>query len=236
MTPDQVSAFFDAGEGFIEGTIAAALVVLWLLALALHLGRVVHGPHHRQVHAPARRRPVVDHLRRPARPHRRPGLPRQLHLLLPGRRGRPGLADHRGPRRRVRVRCPPDQADPAQRRGVRLPLAGPAPRARGDALHRAVPPRRPDDRAPRQERRAARADARDQSEPRRRPAAVLPVGLAGRRAGPGRRGLQPALDRSRDRPLARARRPPDECRRSCQQPWSTAQPAGWSCRWPRSCR
>jgi hypothetical protein len=39
MTPDQVSAFFDAGEGFIEGTIGAALVVLWLLALALHLGR-----------------------------------------------------------------------------------------------------------------------------------------------------------------------------------------------------
>jgi len=39
MTPDQVSGFFDAGEGFIEGTIAAALVVLWLLALALHLGR-----------------------------------------------------------------------------------------------------------------------------------------------------------------------------------------------------
>ena len=39
MTPDQVSAFFDAGEGFVEGTIAAALVVLWLLALALHLGR-----------------------------------------------------------------------------------------------------------------------------------------------------------------------------------------------------
>jgi hypothetical protein len=39
MTPDQVSSFFDAGEGFIEGTIGAALVVLWLLALALHLGR-----------------------------------------------------------------------------------------------------------------------------------------------------------------------------------------------------
>jgi hypothetical protein len=39
MTPDQVSALFDAGESFIEGTIAAALVVLWLLALALHLGR-----------------------------------------------------------------------------------------------------------------------------------------------------------------------------------------------------
>ncbi len=39
MTPDQVSGFFDAGESFIEGTIGAALIVLWLLALALHLGR-----------------------------------------------------------------------------------------------------------------------------------------------------------------------------------------------------
>ncbi len=39
MTPEQVAGFFDAGEGFIEGTIAAALVVLWLLAVALHLGR-----------------------------------------------------------------------------------------------------------------------------------------------------------------------------------------------------
>lgn len=39
MTPDQVSSFFDAGESFVEGTIAAALVVLWTLALALHLGR-----------------------------------------------------------------------------------------------------------------------------------------------------------------------------------------------------
>ena len=39
MTPEQVSGFFDAGESFVEGTIAAALVVLWLLALALHIGR-----------------------------------------------------------------------------------------------------------------------------------------------------------------------------------------------------
>ncbi|HEY8870384.1 MAG TPA: hypothetical protein VIM30_13480 [Candidatus Limnocylindrales bacterium] len=39
MRADQVSGFFDAGEGFIEGTIAAALVVLWLLVVALHLGR-----------------------------------------------------------------------------------------------------------------------------------------------------------------------------------------------------
>ena len=39
MTLDQVSGLFDAGEGFVEGTIAAALVMLWLLVLALHLGR-----------------------------------------------------------------------------------------------------------------------------------------------------------------------------------------------------
>ncbi len=39
MTADQVSGLFDAGESFVEGTIAAALVVLWVLAVALHLAR-----------------------------------------------------------------------------------------------------------------------------------------------------------------------------------------------------
>ena len=39
MTPDQVSGLFDAGESFIEGTIAAALVALWLLVVALYLAR-----------------------------------------------------------------------------------------------------------------------------------------------------------------------------------------------------
>ncbi len=39
MTPEQVSGFFDAGESFLEGTIAAALVALWLLAVALHVAR-----------------------------------------------------------------------------------------------------------------------------------------------------------------------------------------------------
>ncbi len=39
MNPDQVAGFFDAGEGFIEGTIAAVLVILWILVLALHIGR-----------------------------------------------------------------------------------------------------------------------------------------------------------------------------------------------------
>jgi hypothetical protein len=36
---DQVSGLFDAGEAFIEGTIAAVLVVLWVAALALHMAR-----------------------------------------------------------------------------------------------------------------------------------------------------------------------------------------------------
>jgi len=39
VTADQVSGFFDAGEGFVEGTIAAALVILWVLSVALHLAR-----------------------------------------------------------------------------------------------------------------------------------------------------------------------------------------------------
>jgi len=39
MTPEQVPGFFDAGESFIEGTIGAALVLLWLVAIALQLGR-----------------------------------------------------------------------------------------------------------------------------------------------------------------------------------------------------
>jgi hypothetical protein len=39
MTPDQVSGLFGAGESFIEGTIAAALVALWLLVVALYLAR-----------------------------------------------------------------------------------------------------------------------------------------------------------------------------------------------------
>jgi len=39
VTADQVSGFFDAGEGFVEGTIAAVLVILWILSVALHLAR-----------------------------------------------------------------------------------------------------------------------------------------------------------------------------------------------------
>jgi hypothetical protein len=47
MTPAQVSGLFKAGENFMEGTIAAALVVLWLLALALYVARpyMTHNLH-----------------------------------------------------------------------------------------------------------------------------------------------------------------------------------------------
>jgi hypothetical protein len=39
MTPDQVSGFFDAGESFVEGTIAAVLVAFWIIVLAVQLAR-----------------------------------------------------------------------------------------------------------------------------------------------------------------------------------------------------
>lgn len=39
MTPEQVAGVFSAGESFVENTIAAALVLIWLLVLALHLAR-----------------------------------------------------------------------------------------------------------------------------------------------------------------------------------------------------
>ena len=88
VNADQVSGLFSAGEAFVEGTIAAALVVLWILARGAPPRPAVHGPDHRQVHPPAGRRPVVDHLHRPARHHPAPGVPGQLHLLLPGRASR----------------------------------------------------------------------------------------------------------------------------------------------------
>jgi hypothetical protein len=39
VNSDQVSGLFGAGEAFVEGTIAAALVILWILSVALHLAR-----------------------------------------------------------------------------------------------------------------------------------------------------------------------------------------------------
>jgi hypothetical protein len=39
VNSEQVSGLFGAGEAFVEGTIAAALVILWILAVALHLAR-----------------------------------------------------------------------------------------------------------------------------------------------------------------------------------------------------
>jgi len=39
VNADQVSGLFGAGEAFVEGTIAAALMILWILSVALHLAR-----------------------------------------------------------------------------------------------------------------------------------------------------------------------------------------------------
>jgi len=39
VNADQVSGLFSASEAFVEGTIAAALVILWILTVALHLAR-----------------------------------------------------------------------------------------------------------------------------------------------------------------------------------------------------
>jgi len=39
MTPDQVSGFFNAGETFVEGTIAALLVAFWIIVVAVQLAR-----------------------------------------------------------------------------------------------------------------------------------------------------------------------------------------------------
>jgi hypothetical protein len=39
VNADQVQGLFGAGEAFVEGTIAAVLVILWILSVALHLAR-----------------------------------------------------------------------------------------------------------------------------------------------------------------------------------------------------
>jgi hypothetical protein len=39
VNAQQVGGLFDAGEAFVEGTIAAALVILWILTVALHIAR-----------------------------------------------------------------------------------------------------------------------------------------------------------------------------------------------------
>ena len=141
MTPDQVSGLFDAGEAFVEGTIAAALVVLWYLRSPCTSG-VLHGPHDRQVHPPARSRPVVDHLRRASATSSSSrcssaASSSSTRMSSPGR-----VADHRGACRRVRLRGPAHQAGSAWRRDDGVPPGGPPARAWRDAVHRPVPPRR----------------------------------------------------------------------------------------------
>ena len=175
MTPDQVSGLFDAGEAFIEGTIAAALVVLWLLALALHLGRGymvrTTGKFTLRLGADlwwiiyvGLRDLILVQVFIGSFIFFYPDVVAGQHLPITG-----GLAA---------VCAFAVLLIKLVRHGDEthgLPLAGPAARSRRDALHRAVPARRPDDPAPRPARRADLADPRHLAEPRPRAAAVLPV-------------------------------------------------------------
>ena len=196
MTPDQVSAFFDAGEGFIEGTIAAALVVLWLLALALHLGRSymvrTTGKFTLRLGADlwwiiyiGLRDLIVVQVFIGSFIFFYPDVVAGQALPITG-----GLAAVCAfAVLLIKLFRHSDEASAFRWQVLLLGL--------GATLY-IVPYLlgRPDDRAPRQERGAARADARHEPEPRRRPAVVLPVGLARRRDGSDRCRLQPARDRS----------------------------------------
>ena len=196
MTPDQVSGFFDAGESFVEGTIGAALVVLWLLALALHLGRPymvrTTGKFTLRLGADlwwiiyvGLRDLIIVQVFIGSFIFFYPDVVAGQDLPITG-----GLAAVCAfAVMLIKLTRPGDETS-----GV--PGAGPAPRARGDALHRAVLPRRPDDRAPRPACRRDHAVPGQLEEPGPRPPAVLPVRGAGRPARPGRRRLQPSLDRS----------------------------------------
>ena len=124
-------------RGFVEGTIAAALVVLWLLSLALHLGAayMVRTTGKFTLRLGADLWWIIYVAL--ARPHPAPGVPRQLHLLLPGRRAGQELPITGGLAAvcvfavlLIKLVAKGDET-----RGV--PCAGPPARPRGDPLHRA---------------------------------------------------------------------------------------------------
>ena len=160
MTPDQVSGFFDAGEGFIEGTIAAALVVLWLLALALHLGRGymvrTTGKFTLRLGADlwwiiyvGLRDLIVVQVFLGSFIFFYPDVVAGQALPITG-----GLAAVCAfAVLLIKLIRHGDETTAFRWQLLLLGLGG-------DALHRAVPPGRPDDRAPRPARREARADAR----------------------------------------------------------------------------
>ena len=196
MTPDQVSGFFDAGEGFIEGTIAAALVVLWLLALALHLGRGymirTTGKFTLRLGADlwwiiyiGIRDIVVVNVFIGSFIFFYPDVVAGQALPITG-----GLAAVCAfAVLLIKLMRHSDEASAFRLQVLLLGLGR-------DALHRSVSPRRTDDRAPRPARREAGAGPRQQPEHRSRPAALLHLRMAGRDARAVGCRIQPALDRS----------------------------------------
>ena len=196
MTPDQVSGFFDAGEGFIEGTIGAALVVLWLMALALHLGRPymvrTTGKFTLRLGADlwwiiyvGLRDLIVVQVFLGSFIFFYPDVVAGQDLPITG-----GLAAVCAfAVLLIKLTRPGDETAAFRAQVLLLGL--------GATLYIvALLLRRPDDRAPRPARRRDHAVPGQLQEPGPRPPAVLSVRGAGRPARTGRRRLQPALDRS----------------------------------------
>ena len=179
MTPDQVPGFFDFGEGFIEGTIGAALVALWMLALALFLARpyMAANTHKFTLRLGADLWWMIYVALRDI-------LLLQVFLgsfiffypdvvsgkELPITGGLAAVCAFSGAAHQARQGRP---------RAQLVPGAGAAARARGDALHRPVLPRRPGDqlRGRQRPREHPVVDARQQQQRRCRAVPVLPVGV-----------------------------------------------------------
>ena len=219
MTPDQVEGLFDAGESFVEGTIGAALVVLWVLALALHLGRPYMvrttakftlrlGADLWWIIYVAIRDLVVVQVFLGSFIFFYPDVVTGQDLPITG-----GLAAA------CRLRRPDDQAGHSRRRRrPGLPLAGAPARAGRLALPRPVLPRQPGDPAPRAADRHDHAVARELQNPDLAlPLCYLSAALVGR-PRVRRGGLQPPGDRTRrGRPTAAAGREPTDAPRSTPQ-------------------
>ena len=160
MTADQVSGFFDAGEGFVEGTIAAALVILWILSVALHLARPymvrTTGKFTLRLGADlwwiiyvALRDLILLQV-----------FLGRLHLPVPRCRDGPGPADHRWPGCRVRVRRAAYQAHDQGRRRLNGMRAQVVLIGLGASCTSRRTCSAPDDHAHGQHHRPGRADAR----------------------------------------------------------------------------
>ena len=231
-------------RGFVEGTIAAALVVLWVLCWRSTSARPYMAADDGQVHPPPGRGPVVDHL------HRLrdiftvqvflgsfiffyPDVVKAQDLPITG-----GLAA----RLRVRGRCSSSscaRATPTGAATVQVrscSRSGPrSTSCRTSSASQITGSHGPPDRA------SIMLLVSSSKNPDLALAALLPLRRARRHPRARRRRLQPAPDHVRQpgrRPQSRSR--PDErtphCRRSRQRAHPRRGRAGWSSRWPRSCR